>query len=266
MTKLPADFKGDEVKVAIRSQGGPKPLNICLQQEVDRLQKVLTVVRSSLANLKLAIAGTIVMSPDLSNALDALFMARVPAAWAKASQLQSPSLGVWFGNILQRQEQLAGWLKSGRPHCFWLTGFFNPQGFLTANRQEVCRKHAKENWALDDVVNLTKVVNMEKAEVRRPPDEGIYVHGLFLDGCRWDKPGNKLVDSTPKVIYSELPVLLVTGCLAAEKKADAYSYACPCYANPKRGGLNFIFTVDLRSEDPPQKWILRGVALLASTA
>mgnify|MGYP003328723950 CR=1 FL=1 len=52
---------------------------------------------------------------------------------------------------------------------------------------------------------------------------------------------------------------------AAEKKADAYSYACPCYANPKRGGLNFIFTVDLRSEDPPQKWILRGVALLAST-
>ena len=53
---------------------------------------------------------------------------------------------------------------------------------------------------------------------------------------------------------------------AAEKKADAYSYACPCYANPKRGGLNFIFTVDLRSEDPPQKWILRGVALLASTA
>ena len=53
---------------------------------------------------------------------------------------------------------------------------------------------------------------------------------------------------------------------SAEKKADAYSYACPCYANPKRGGLNFIFTVDLRSEDPPQKWILRGVALLASTA
>ena len=31
-----------------------------------------------LANLKLAIAGTIVMSPDLADALDALFMTRVP--------------------------------------------------------------------------------------------------------------------------------------------------------------------------------------------
>ena len=112
MTKLPADFKGDEVKVAIRSQGGPKPLNICLQQEVDRLQKVLTVVRSSLANLKLAIAGTIVMSPDLSNALDALFMARAGGVGEGVAAAE-PSLGVWFGNILQRQEQLAGGSSRG---------------------------------------------------------------------------------------------------------------------------------------------------------
>ena len=49
-----------------RGSAGPKPLNICLQQEVDRLQKVIALVRASLANLKLAIAGTIVMSPDLA--------------------------------------------------------------------------------------------------------------------------------------------------------------------------------------------------------
>ena len=107
----------------------------------------------------------------------------------------------WFGNIVGRAEQLTGWLKGGRPNGFWLTGFFNPQGFLTANRQEVCRKHNKEGWALDDVVNLTRVVNMEREEVRKGPDEGVYIYGLFLDGCRWDKPGNKLADSVPKVLF-----------------------------------------------------------------
>ena len=56
-----------------------------------------------------------------------------------------------------RAEQWTKWLNHGRPVCFWLTGFFNPQGFLTANRQEVCRKHSKEGWALDDVVNSTDV-------------------------------------------------------------------------------------------------------------
>ena len=141
---------------------------------------------------------------------------------------------------------------------------FNPTGFLTANRQEVCRKHSKDGWALDDVVNLTRVVNMEREEVRKGPDEGVYIYGLFLDGCRWDKPGNKLADSVPKVLFAPLPVLLVTGQLQSERKLDAYSYSSPCYTNKTRRGLNFIFAVDLRSEDPPQKWTLRGVCLLCS--
>ena len=76
--KLPVDYKPDSVRESIRKLGGAKPLNICLQQEVDRLQKVISLVRTSLASLKLAIAGTIVMSPDLADALDALFMTRVP--------------------------------------------------------------------------------------------------------------------------------------------------------------------------------------------
>merc|ERR1712224_628337 len=138
-------------------------------------------------------------------------------------------------------------MGGGRPNVFWLTGLFNPQGFLTANRQEVCRKHSKEGWALDDVVNLTKVINMERDEVRKGPDEGCYIYGLFLDGCRWDKPGNKLADSVPKVLFAPLPVLHVTGVLASERKLDAYSYSAPCYKNKTRRGLNFVFPVDLRA-------------------
>jgi hypothetical protein len=135
--KLPPDYRADDVAAGIKALGGMgKPLNICLKQEIDRLQKVLRAVRTTLANLKLAIAGTVVMSPELAEALDALFMARVPPAWTKASQLVSPNMGVWFVNILKRAEQFTGWLRNGRPTCFWLTGFFNATGFLTANRQE----------------------------------------------------------------------------------------------------------------------------------
>ena len=131
----------------------------------------------------------------------------------------------------------------------------------------MCRKHNKEGWALDDVVNLTKVVNMEREEVRKGPDEGVYIYGLFLDGCRWDKPGNKLADSVPKVLFAPLPVLHVTGVLALPPGASSGppQYNCPCYKNPKRTGLNFIFPVSLRTEEAPSKWILRGVCLLTST-
>lgn len=37
-------------------------MNIFLRQEIDRMQKVITILRNSLNDLKLAIEGTIVMS------------------------------------------------------------------------------------------------------------------------------------------------------------------------------------------------------------
>lgn len=37
------------------------------------------------------------------------------------------------------------------------------------------------------------------------------------------------------------------------------------YKAPKRTGLNFITSVDLKTEDAPSKWVLRGVALLTTT-
>ena len=55
----------------------------------------------------------------------------------------------------------------------------------------MCRKHNKEGWALDDVVNLTKVVHLEPEAVRQGPDDGVYIYGRFPDGSRRDNPGNQ---------------------------------------------------------------------------
>ena len=61
-------------------------------------------------------------------------------------------------------------------------------------------------------------------------------------------------------------MLHVTGALAGPAGASGTpQYKCPCYKNPKRTGLNFIFAVNLRTEDSPAKWIKAGVALFCST-
>ena len=63
--------------------GALMPMNIFLRQEVDRMQRVITAVRTTLIDLKLAIDGTIIMSENLRDALDNIFDARVPALWRK---------------------------------------------------------------------------------------------------------------------------------------------------------------------------------------
>lgn len=37
--------------------------------------------------------------------------------------------------------------------------------------------------------------------------EGVYVHGIFLEGASWDKRTAKLVESPPKILFSNLPII-----------------------------------------------------------
>jgi len=182
--------------------------------------------------------------------------------------------------LQNRYDQNSKWLTSGRPVTFWMHGFANPQGFLTSMKQEVTRKHRNDGWALDDVIYHTEVTDYERVEtVGKPPKEGVYVNGLFLDGCAYSRHDKSLVESEPKKLFAPLPVLYVSGTtksLRAQRiKSGAYGpngpYSCPLYRYPARTGRYFICQVDLPSKAvdgpavKPKQWVLRGVGLVITT-
>uniref|UniRef100_A0A8I3P2U3 Dynein axonemal heavy chain 5 n=1 Tax=Canis lupus familiaris TaxID=9615 RepID=A0A8I3P2U3_CANLF len=257
LEKLPPGYGPFEVKERLQKMGPFQPMNIFLRQEIDRMQKLLSLVRSTLTELKLAIDGTIIMNEDLGDALNCMFDARIPARWKKASWVSS-TLGFWFTELLERNCQFTSWVFNGRPHCFWMTGFFNPQGFLTAMRQEITR--ANKGWALDNMMLCNEVTKWMKDDISAPPTEGVYVYGLYLEGAGWDKRNMKLIESKPKVLFELMPVIRIY----AENNTlrDSRFYSCPIYKKPVRTDLNYIAAVDLRTTQLPEHWVLRGVALL----
>jgi len=136
------------------------------------------------------------MTPDIVDSIDALFDGKVPPRWVTDASGQEiswikPSFPLWFGSLLERNLQLSTWLKSERPKTFSLSGFFNPQGFLTAMKQEVVRlnksskagvqKGGTENWSME-LVDYSCSVLSERAQremenIGAPPPEGVYIHG-----------------------------------------------------------------------------------------
>lgn len=211
------------------------------------------------------------MSEQLQDALDQMYDARIPNAWSKISW-DSATLGFWFTTLLERHEQYHSWLFGGRLKQFWLTGFFNPQGFLTAMRQEVTRAH--KGWSLDSVVLANEVTKMNKEDVQEGPNLGVYIWGLYLDGAGWSKATSRLLEAMPKVLYCALPVVHVyavntpvnTAPIHDSKKGTTqYFYSCPVYKKPRRTDLTYIFPIVLKSNRSANWWAMRGVAALCDT-
>eukprot|EP01135_Chromosphaera_perkinsii_P010177 Nk52_evm43s2039 gene=Nk52_evmTU43s2039 len=262
LEKCPPEYLKHQVKAALTKLSIRAPLTIFLSQELDRMQKVIQNVRGTLKDLKLAIDGTIIMNEKLRDALDCLYDARIPAAWLAISW-ESSTLGFWFSDLVARAEQFTRWLFDGRPLTYWMTGLFNPQGFLTAMRQEVTRAH--KGWALDTVKVYTEVQKQMKEDIEKVPAEGLYVYGFSLDGAAWDRKNSRLSEQAPKTIFYTLPVVYVSAVNDTSNSKDNRFYQCPVYKKPKRTAMNYIFNVDLRTVQPPEYWIMRGIALLCAT-
>ena len=126
-------------------------------------------------------------------------------------------------------------------------------------RQEITRAH--KGWALDTVVLANEVTKLFKEDITLPPLEGVYIYGLYLDGCGWDRRNCRLIESQSKLLFTALPVVHLFASNTSLAK-DVRLYACPVYKKPQRTDLTYIFTLNLKTNISIDHWILRGVALL----
>ena len=78
--------------------------------------------------------------------------------------------------------------------------------------------------------------------LKERPDNGCYIHGLFLEGSRWDPDLFELNESHPKELYTDMPVMWLIP-TANRKQPDTGIYLCPVYKTLTRAGTIIIITI-----------------------
>ena len=242
----------------IEAEGGRTPYVNVFYQECKYMNALVTEIRKSLEVLNLGLLGELQMSDSMEKLQTALFENKVPASWAKLAFESMRPLAGWLDNLLMRLKQLMDWQADLMlPKVAWLSGFFNPQSFLTAILQAQARKN---EWALDKVVVSTEVTKKAPEEVADATKEGSYIHGLTMEGARWDTGQASVAQSQPKEMFFVMPVMLAKA-IPADKAEFKDTYLCPVYKTQVRG-YTFVFKANLKTRVPFQTWILAGVGCL----
>ena len=268
------------------STGAINSLGLFLSMEMVLFDKLLTEMRSSVAQLSLVLQGLAVMTQKLDAMFQAFMVGKVPANWENLCYISLKPLGGWCTDLYARIKFMQQWLTKGPPAIFWLPGFFFPQGFMTA----VLQTHARKNRIPIDTLDFeTQVSKLQRNSPLVPlklafvdettqleaPADGVYIYGIFLQGAMWHESG-VLADALPGEPCCQMPILWLSPVEQAVKKRDPYKasgpgkYRCPMYKTSTRAGTlsttghstNFVVALDIPSKADEDKWICCSVAML----
>jgi len=265
LSKASADPSVFEGLDSTGEESNTNTLGVFLGQELVRYNKLLLVMGKSIRELQKAIKGLVVMSSDLETMFNCFIFKTVPPNWEKAGYPSLKPLASWFADLVARVEEMRAWMDKGVPNSFWLSGYFFPQGFMTA----VLQKYARRTQIPIDTLRLqTKVMSFSQEEAL-PPEKGVMIHGLFLQGAGWDRQNVRLVESKPEELFIQMPVIWLNPVTLDETDPDGL-FPCPTYKTSTRAGTlsttghstNFVLDLFLPSLKAPDHWVRRGVAML----
>jgi len=229
-------------------------LNTTLTQETAKFNTLLDKMHLSLYTIQRALKGLVVLSTELDQMGTQMYNQFVPDLWSKVAYPSLKPLNPWIEDLTGRLNFIGDWIEHNQPPVFWLSGFFFPQGFMTANLQN----HARKYGLPIDTVSLSQQMMSEPLEdLTAQPTDGCYVHGLFLEGGRWDRRKRSLVDPRPKELFSPMPVLHLVPEQFRKEPQDGI-YRCPVYKILTRTGVlsttghstNFVFWLAVPSNKP----------------
>jgi len=190
------------LKYKLRSDDSP--LTVVLQQEIQRYNILLRVMKSSLIQLEKGIKGEVVISPELEMMMYSLNQNTVPKAWSD-SYFSMKNLGNWNTDLKARYEFFELWAQKGQPFVFHISYFTYPTGFTTSLLQRFSRKAGSppiDKLEFDFIPTQKSV-----ADISEVVKDGAFITGLYLEGAKWNIEKQCLMEPEIMELICMIPVL-----------------------------------------------------------
>ena len=205
-------------------------------------------------------------------------------------------LSSWIEDFFARIKFMQDWLLQGPRKSYWISGFFFPQGFMTAVKQTYSRDY---KIAIDTLVVGCEILNFDSSAVKSSPKDGksnlltvvrlsekvsdslfvccgqnksgVYIHGLFMEGARFDRKSMVIEESIPGVLFDTMPCIWLKPAKQNDEEPQQNGfYSCPLYKTSKRAGTlsttghstNYVVALDIPTTKESDHWIRRGAAFL----
>ncbi|KAG7391800.1 Dynein heavy chain 1, axonemal [Phytophthora pseudosyringae] len=252
-SQLPPQYDLEHVQAAY-PVSYDESMNTVLAQEVERFNKLLAVMRSTLHLVQQGLKGLVVMSAELEAMGASLYDQKVPAVWEAKAYPSLKPLGAWVKDLLERLTFISNWIAHGIPAVFWISGFFFPQGFMTGTIQN----HARRYKLPIDSLSFQFIMMSESVEqLTSRPVDGCYTCGLFLEGARWNPELKALDDPLPRELFAKMPVIHLLPRPNREAPQRGI-YRCPVYKILTRTGTlsttghstNFVMWLEIPAIKP----------------
>lgn len=271
LDQLPTNFSFGDLGPDV----GETPYTAVFLQEGERMNALMTCMRSSLQELQQGLKGIVNITDSMRATHASLAANTVPVEWTRLAYPSMKPLSAWFIDLLLRIEQVARWRETLRlPSSIWISGFFRPHALFAAARQTHSRKIAVPISEIELQYEVTPYtwegVTHADVEAEDGSKQGIFVHGLFLQGAGWDKDERKIV--RPAVYRGDtgparLPVMKI-GSFGGNfghtfSGSSEETYPCPVYQTRSRGDSYVVF-VDLPTSVDPTDLVCNGVSLVMS--
>lgn len=279
-SKLPPLLELKPIQAAIdKHQDHPKCLYLYLLfEECTLLNTLLVEMRWTLSTIKKPSAFER-MSIELFTHLQESFLSNtVPGhtttstSWHALSWPHHKNLSSWFEDVQYQVDFLNQWIKhisNFLPPVVLVSNLFRPKSLFRSVNHVFAKT---QNLSIETITLRTNITsNVSIPLIQTPPESGIYIHGLYLEGATWHVPSKKdnlppvtdghLQDAISTVQYTKLPMVHIFGSKTPNQESSSI-YNCPLYSTTTRS-TTYITTINLPHRQKSNlKFILAGAALL----